>query len=49
LKLPEASQLRVGDMVMCGISHPCTAFDKWKFIPGVDEQYNVVTGYRTFF
>lgn len=49
LKLPADSSLRVGDMVMCGISHPCTAFDKWKFIPGVDDQYNVVTGYRTFF
>lgn len=49
LKLPETSPLRVGDMVMCGISHPCTAFDKWRFIPGVDDAYNVVTGYKTFF
>jgi len=49
LKVPKESLIRVGDMVMCGISHPCTAFDKWKFVLGVDDQYNVVTGYRTFF
>jgi D-serine deaminase-like pyridoxal phosphate-dependent protein len=22
-------ELRVGDTIVCGISHPCTAFDKW--------------------
>jgi D-serine dehydratase len=39
----------VGDMVACGISHPCTAFDKWRFIPVVDDDYTVTDGILTFF
>ena len=30
-----------GDLVGCGISHPCTAFDKWRLIPVVDDDYTV--------
>lgn len=41
--------LRVGDMLASGISHPCTAFDKWRFIPVVDDDYNVVDAVLTFF
>ena len=43
------SPLAVGDMVACGISHPCTTFDRWQLIPVVDQQYNVVSAIRTFF
>ena len=28
--------LDVGDVVRLGLSHPCTAFDKWRLIPVVD-------------
>jgi D-serine dehydratase len=49
LDLPADSPLAVGDMVACGISHPCTTFDKWQFIPLVDDEYQVVAGVRTFF
>jgi D-serine dehydratase len=45
---PEA-ELRVGDKVCCGISHPCTAFDKWRVIPLVDDDYNVLELYETYF
>jgi D-serine dehydratase len=41
--------LCVGDMICSGISHPCTAFDKWRCIPVVDEHYNVTDAYLTFF
>jgi len=41
--------LRVGDLVCCGISHPCTAFDKWRVIPTVDDSYSVLDWYRTYF
>ena len=41
--------LRVGDWVRFGISHPCTALDKWRFIPVVDEDDHVVDYVRTFF
>lgn len=40
---------QVGDLVGCGISHPCTAFDKWRFIPVVDDGYTVIDGVLTFF
>jgi D-serine dehydratase len=42
-------QLRVGDQVCCGISHPCTSFDKWRVLPVVDDAYNVLDIYRTYF
>ena len=41
--------LSVGDMVGCAISHPCTTFDKWRFLPIVDDDYNVIDGVATFF
>jgi D-serine deaminase-like pyridoxal phosphate-dependent protein len=49
MKLDEAEDLRVGDLVGCGISHPCTAFDKWRLIPVVDDGYRVVDAVLTYF
>ena len=49
VRLSSDFQLRVGDMVMCGISHPCAAFDRWRAMPLIDNQYNVVGVVRTFF
>ena len=40
---------QVGDLVGSGISHPCTAFDKWRLIPIVDDDYTVIDGVLTFF
>jgi D-serine deaminase-like pyridoxal phosphate-dependent protein len=39
----------VGDLLRFGISHPCTAFDKWRDIPVVDDDYRVVDAYHTYF
>jgi D-serine dehydratase len=41
--------LRVGDLVGCGISHPCTAFDKWRLIPVVDDEYRVIDAVPKYF
>ena len=41
--------LAVGDLVGCGISHPCTTFDKWPLLLAVDDDYNVRYGVNTFF
>ncbi|GGZ08639.1 deaminase [Pseudoduganella plicata] len=51
LRLPEdaASALRVGDLIGCGISHPCTTFDKWAVLLLVDDAYNVEGAVNTFF
>jgi D-serine deaminase-like pyridoxal phosphate-dependent protein len=37
VRIPHDSPLRVGDVVRLGLSHPCTAFDKWSLIPVVDD------------
>jgi D-serine dehydratase len=39
----------VGERVALGISHPCTTFDKWRWMPVVDESYNVVDAITTHF
>jgi D-serine deaminase-like pyridoxal phosphate-dependent protein len=39
----------VGELVHLGLSHPCTAFDKWRVIPVVDDGYRVVDVLRTYF
>ena len=47
--VPTASPLQVGDMVVLGVSHPCTTFDKWQIMFLVDEAYGVTGAIRTFF
>jgi D-serine deaminase-like pyridoxal phosphate-dependent protein len=29
----QSESMRIGDIVRLGLSHPCTAFDKWRLIP----------------
>jgi D-serine deaminase-like pyridoxal phosphate-dependent protein len=43
------ADVAVGDLVHLGISHPCTAFDKWRVIPVVDDDYRVVDLIHTYF
>ncbi|HET7096512.1 MAG TPA: alanine racemase, partial [Casimicrobiaceae bacterium] len=45
---PDAAPM-VGDLVACGISHPCTTFDKWRVLFTVDDTYRVTGAIRTFF
>lgn len=40
---------RPGDLIAFGISHPCTAFDKWRVIPVVDGDRRVVDLVHTYF
>lgn len=42
-------EIAVGDAVGLGISHPCTTFDKWRLIPLVNDDYQVVDCIHTFF
>lgn len=39
---PEDQHPVVGQLVGCGISHPCTTFDKWRWMPVVDDAYRVL-------
>jgi D-serine dehydratase len=41
--------LAVGDVLVCGISHPCTAFDKWPLIAVADDDDVVIGTVRTCF
>jgi D-serine dehydratase len=45
----EHQALRVGDLVALGISHPCTTFDKWRWMPVVDDARTVVDAVVTCF
>ena len=46
---PQHEALQVGDLICLGISHPCTTFDKWRWMPIVDESYTVVEAVLTYF
>lgn len=51
--LRTTAPLRVGEVVRLGLSHPCTAFDKWRWIPMVADWSSpdpvVVDLVRTYF
>lgn len=49
LDVPANSQLKVGDLIAFGISHPCTTFDKWQLVYVVDDDYRVIEAVKTFF
>lgn len=49
MRIPPGSEIQVGDMISCGISHPCTTFDKWRTLFVVDDDYNVTSAVKTFF
>ncbi|MCK8679930.1 alanine racemase [Streptomyces lichenis] len=49
LTTAEGVELEVGDWVGLGLSHPCTAFDKWQLIPLVEADGTVADYIRTFF
>jgi D-serine deaminase-like pyridoxal phosphate-dependent protein len=47
--LDGADPLSVGDLVSFGVSHPCTAFDRRRVIPVVDDEGRVVEAIATMF
>ncbi|PWV58064.1 alanine racemase [Nocardiopsis sp. L17-MgMaSL7] len=49
LDVPQELGVRPGDLMSFGISHPCTAFDRWQVIPVVDDDHRVVDAIATYF
>ena len=52
LTVPPDLPIRIGQVVRLGLSHPCTAFDKWRVIPvtaGAEHDPVVVDLVRTYF
>lgn len=46
---PHGKTPAVGDRVVLGISHPCTTFDKWAWMPIIDDQCRIVSAITTSF
>jgi D-serine dehydratase len=49
LQIAEGDDIQVGDMIGFDISHPCLTFDKWKYLPMLNAEYQVVDLVQTFF
>jgi len=49
MSVPEGADLRVGDILIFDISHPCLTFDKWRQLLLVDEHYQVLSAVETLF
>jgi len=49
LHIDGGDDIRLGDMIAFDISHPCTTFDKWRYLPVLDSQYRVIDVVQTFF
>jgi D-serine deaminase-like pyridoxal phosphate-dependent protein len=42
-------EVEIGDWVACGISHPCTMFERWRALPVIDAETKVTHLVHTFF
>ncbi len=49
LQIEPGDDVRVGDMLAFDICHPCLTFDKWRTLPVLDANYQVVDLVQTFF
>ena len=49
LAIPDGFDLRIGDVVSFGASHPCLTFDKWRQVLLVDDDLRVLEVMPTFF
>ncbi|MFE5410588.1 alanine racemase [Microbacterium sp. NPDC056569] len=47
VRIAPDSPLAVGDLVVFGLSHPCTMFDKWRLMPVVDSVDDIETAIVT--
>ena len=49
MSIAEGVELRIGDIISFGTSHPCLTFDKWRTGCLVDDQFNVVESFDIMF
>jgi D-serine dehydratase len=49
LGIAAGDDLRVGDMIAFDIAHPCLTFDKWRTVPILNSDYQVIDIVQTFF
>jgi D-serine dehydratase len=48
VRVPAAAELGPGDLLSCSVSHPCGAFDRWRVVPVVDDEDQIVDAVLTF-
>ncbi len=49
LRLKQSVDVKVGDIIEFGISHPCTCFDRWRHFFVVDDNHRVASVHATSF
>ena len=49
LRIDSEDDIRVGDMIGFDICHPCLTFDKWRTLPILNADYQVIDIVQTFF
>jgi D-serine dehydratase len=49
LEIQTGDDIHVGDMIAFDICHPCLTFDKWRTLPILNTEYQVIDIIRTFF
>jgi len=49
LNIHPGDDLHVGDMIAFDICHPCLTFDKWRTLPILNAEYQMVDIVQTFF
>ncbi|WP_295812399.1 alanine racemase [uncultured Nitratireductor sp.] len=49
LRLKQGADVKVGDIIEFGISHPCTCFDRWRHFFVVDDNHRVTSVHATSF
>ncbi|HLY40104.1 MAG TPA: amino acid deaminase [Terracidiphilus sp.] len=49
MEIASGDDVHVGDMIGFDIKHPCLTFDKWRVLPLLDAQFNVVDIIETYF
>lgn len=49
LRLKQSVDVKVGDIIEFGISHPCTCFDRWRHFFVVDDNHRVTSVHATSF
>lgn len=49
MRIADGDDIRVGDMIGFDICHPCLTFDKWRTLPVLNAQYDVIDIVKTFF
>ena len=49
MEIDPTDDLQVGDMIAFDISHPCLTFDKWRTLPILNAEFQVIDIVQTFF